>query len=516
MVKKGLVSSSHELASFAGARCLQQGGNVVDAALTTSAVLSVVQNNMCGLGGDMFALVKFHGTVAELNASGRAAEMATIDLYRKKGYPAIPPRGPLGANTVPGMVRGWGDLQHKFGAKEFGDLLAPAIHYADDGFPITEKYVRSISDSSGDLGRFENWRKIFLPDGKVPRPGYNLVQKDLAGSLRAIAKSGVDEFYEGTLGKKITEGIAKQEGIITQADLEAHRSTWIEHPLSIDYRGIKIYETSPNSQAVTVLLWLNMLEKYDLSSMQPDSEAFLKLMHQTCLKAYAERAKSIGDPKSNPLPPEFITKKFAEAVLGRREAKEHHPRRFGAPEGDTTYFAVADSEGNCVSVIQSNYMGFGSGLVPEGTGIVLHDRGCYFSLDPSHHNALAPGKRTFHTLCASLGEKDGETLFAIGSMGGDIQPQIHAQLMTQVLDFGVDLQSAIDRPRWIIPSTIYENPSAIYTEVTAPKISGSNGLDVISLNGPSSLCGHAQAILRTSSGLFGAADPRGDGASVGF
>ena len=198
MAKKGLVSSSHELASFAGARCLQDGGNVVDAALTTSAVLSVVQNNMCGLGGDMFTLVKLHDKVVELNASGRAAEMATIDLYRKKGYSAIPPRGPLGANTVPGMVRGWGDLQYRFASREFGDLLLPAINYAEGGVPITEKYVRSISDSAGELGRFENWRKIFLPDGKVPNSGYNLVQKDLAGSLRAIAESGAEEFYEGT------------------------------------------------------------------------------------------------------------------------------------------------------------------------------------------------------------------------------------------------------------------------------------------------------------------------------
>ncbi len=516
MVKKGIVCSSHELASFAGARCLQQGGNVVDAAITTSAVLSVVQNNMCGLGGDMFALVKMNDRVVELNSSGRASEMATVDFYEKKGYSEIPHRGPLGANTVPGMVRGWGDLHRKFASTELKELLGPSIGYAESGFPVTEKYVRSISDSASELGQFGNWRKIFLPGGEVPHPGYNLMQKDLASSLGAIATSGVEEFYEGDLSGKISEGIAEQGGMIAQNDLRNHESTWNDRPLSIDYRGIKIYETSPNSQAATVLLWLNMLEKSEPSRMGLDSEKFLRLLHDTCLKAFAERSRSIGDPKFFPFPQEFITKKFAEEVLARDEAVEENLTNSAGRGGDTTYFAVSDSEGNCVSVIQSNYMGFGSGVVPKGTGIVLHDRGCYFSLDRSHHNALAPGKRTFHTLCASLGEKDGETLFAIGSMGGDVQPQIHVQLMTQILDFGVDLQRAVDRPRWIIPMTIYEKPSAIYTEESSPKISTSKGLNVISLNGLSSQCGHAQAIYRTATGLFGAADPRGDGTSVGF
>lgn len=520
MVRKGIVSSSHQLASYWGARCLEDGGNVVDAAIATSSILSVVQNNMCGLGGDMFALVKLDGRVSELNSSGRASEAATIDFYEKKGYTQIPARGPLGANTVPGMVRGWGDLLGKFGTMELKTLLQPAIKYAEEGFPITEKYAASIRESASVLGEFHGWREIFMPEGKPPSPGFNLVQKDLARSLGAISERGVDDFYEGDLAKRISDGIAGQGGIISIDDLRNHESTWNFDPISTNYRGVKIYETSPNSQAATVLLWLNMLEHYEISEMGLESEEFAEVMVDTCLKCYSQRAKSIADPTVLPLPAGFTSKQFADSLLSANDNRAVPARNKNRGiDGDTTYFAVADSDGNCISVIQSNYMGFGSGLVPKGTGIVLHDRGCYFTLDRAHHNSLAPKKRTFHTLCASLGERDGETLFAIGSMGGDVQPQIQVQLMTQVIDFGIDIQRAIDRPRWIVPATIYETPSNVFTEAESPvinKVASSIGLSAGSLNGLSSLCGHAQAILRSPEGLFGSADPRGDGASVGF
>jgi len=515
MARKGIVSSSHELASFWGANVLLKGGNVVDAAIATSAVLSVVQNNMCGIGGDLFALVKVNGKVTELNSSGRAAEMATIDYYEKNGFSQIPTSGPLSANTVPGMVRGWGELL-KLGTMEIGELLEPAINYAEGGFPVTEKYVQSIRNSRQSLGPFEEWKRIFLPAGRIPDPGFVFKQKDLAESLRTIAKLGVDDFYEGELSKRITDGVARQGGMITADDLRNHKSNWNAHPLSTNYRGIKIYETSPNSQAATVLLWLNMLESFELAELKLGSDKLSKVMLDTCLKAYAQRAKSIADPSFFPLQLDFTSKKFAEEVLNSKETHRSLGSKATEVAGDTTYFAVADSEGNCLSVIQSNYMGFGSGLVPERTGLVLHNRGCYFSLDRSHHNSIAPRKRTFHTLCASLGEKDDETLFAIGSMGGDVQPQIHIQLMTQVIDFNVDLQCAIDRPRWIVPMTIYERPSKIYSEFGPSRSMSTNGLEVVQSDGLSSLFGHAQAIYRKENGLFGAADPRGDGATVGF
>lgn len=516
MAKKAMVSSSHELASFWGTECLRSGGNVVDAAITTSAILSVVQNNMCGLGGDMFAIVKLNGRVVELNASGRAASRATIDFYEEKGFTNIPERGPLAALTVPGMVRGWGDLARRFATKELSELLEPAIEYAENGFPITEKYAGSIKESAPFIGEYEGWREIFLPDGKVPPAGFNLRQKDLASSLKAIASYGSEEFYEGKLSEQLAKGIQESGGVISCDDLKEHKSTWNENPIHTDYRGVRIYETSPNSQAATVLLWLNMLETFPLSEIGMSSAEFQEIMVDTCIRAYYARSKSIGDPEYFSLPSDFTSKKYAGDLLSNPVALDLFEGQSSTRSpGDTTYFAVGDLEGNCISVIQSNYMGFGSGLVPRGTGIVLHDRGCYFSLDRSHHNSLTPGKRTFHTLCASLAEADsGETLFAIGSMGGDVQPQIHIQLMTQVLDFGVDLQRAVDRPRWAIPMTIYEKPSRLILE--SKEYHGFEGLATVRLDGLSSLCGHAQAIYRTDEGLFGAADPRGDGASVGF
>ena len=489
---------------------------MIDAAITISSVLSVVQNNMCGLGGDMFALVRLNDRVFELNSSGRAAGRVSIDYYKNRGFRKIPSRGPLAAVTVPGLVKGWGELAKKFGSRDLFGLLKPAIDYSRDGFPITEKYRDSIRNSLPMLGEFKNWRAIFLPEGVVPARGHNLKQKDLSTSLLSIAQSGADDFYNGSLSEKISKGIEEQGGVIGSDDLRKHESTWVENPISTDYRGVKIYETSPNSQAATVLLWLNMLETFDLSKMRADSKKFLGVMVDTCLRAYRERARSIGDPSVTPLPANFTSKRFAEELLAQGQSTlTNFTQTRPKINGDTTYFAVADSEGNCASVIQSNYMGFGSGLVPSGTGIVLHNRGCYFSLNPKHHNSLSPGKRTFHTLCASLGEKNGELLFAIGSMGGDVQPQIHAQIITQVLDFGSDLQRAIDKPRWIIPMTIYEQPSRIYTESDFSELASKN-LRVESLGGLSSQCGHAQAIYKTPDGLFGAADPRGDGASVGF
>ncbi|MDG7001963.1 MAG: gamma-glutamyltransferase, partial [Nitrososphaerota archaeon] len=295
-------------------------------------------------------------------------------------------------------------------------------------------------------------------------------------------------------------------------------STW-QDPVKTDYRGTTIYETSPNSQAATVLLWLNMLEEYDLKRYSASYPTVLEIMLETCIRAYEQRAKHIGDFE---LPDKFTTKQFAKDILEHRTKRTKRPNA-KRDSGDTTYFCVGRQNGDSVSVIQSNYMGFGSGLVPEGTGFVLHNRGSYFSLDENHHNSIRPGKRTFHTLCASLGESSQKTSFTIGSMGGDIQPQVHVQLMTKILDFGMDPQVAIDSPRWIIPFTIYEKPSIVYFEPES-KIQSSKAKKIVrklklsfkEFDSFSSSTGHAQAILFKNDYLSGGADPRGDGAVVGF
>ena len=513
IAKNGMVASAHQLASACGASTLSKGGNVVDAAIATSAALCVVQNNSCGLGGDTFVLLKFEGKVMELNGSGRAAEAATIDFFENGGYSSIPEKGPLSCLTVPGLVHAWGELT-RYASMDLSDLLDPAIKFAERGVPLNKKYVESISASIKSLGAYDNWRKLFTPDGKVPEPGFILKQKELAESLKLIASKGVQTFYNGELAEKISRGVKEAGGLLDSEDLKNHASTW-NNPISTDYRGTKIYETSPNSQAATVLLWLNMLERYDLSEIANKQDEVQGLLVETCLKAYAERAKWIADPSFVPFPSEFVSKEHAMEVLDSTEnwSRSKIP---SDDRGDTTYFAVADRDGNCVSMIQSNYMGFGSGIVPRGTGLVLHNRGTYFSLDRSHHNSLAPMKRTFHTLCASLGDRSGETLFALGTMGGDIQPQVQVQLLTKVLDFGVDLQKAISAPRWIMPSTIYEQQSTIFFEkglVPSQRIPGH--LKIKQLGGLSSLAGHANAVYFAREGIFGAADPRCDGAAVG-
>jgi gamma-glutamyltranspeptidase len=514
-----MVASSHELASFWGAETLRRGGNVVDAAITTSAMLCVVQNNNCGLGGDLFALIKCgESKVRGVNGSGRAGRNASIDFYKSRGYDEIPSHGPLAALTVPGIVHAWGEIAAKYASMELRELLKPAIDYAESGFPLTGNYVRSIRGTKDILRDAGGWYRIFAPDGVVPRVGTTFRQKDLASSLRSMAMEGTQTFYSGHLMEIIVEGIKEQGGILEEEDFRKHSTTWDE-PIRTNYRGVDIYETAPNSQGATALLWLNMLESYDLKSKNGDLKSQIQLYLDTGLKAYAERARRIADPMFKPLPAGFESKKYAERVLASALGAQQSESAV-VSDGDTTYFAVADREGNCASVIQSNYMGFGSGLVPKRTGLVLHDRGCYFTLDPTHHNSLLPGKRTFHTICASLGEKDGLTLFALGLMGGDIQPQVHVQLMTKILDFGMDVQAAIDSARWAFPGTIYQTPSRLLLEEDLAAALGAfsyEGLQNQILRGYSDLTGHAQAIVFNDEGnLSGGADPRGDGAAVGF
>jgi gamma-glutamyltranspeptidase / glutathione hydrolase len=518
-VRKGIVASSHELASFWGAEMLRRGGNVADAAIATSAMLCVVQNNLCGLGGDLFALVKCtESRVRGVNGSGRAGRRATMDFYRSKGYREIPKRGPLAALTVPGIVHAWGVIAAEYASMELKELLQPAIEYAASGFPLTEKYVDSIRATKESLGDIGGWASVFAPSGVVQRPWTNFKQKDLCSTLRQIAEEGAQTYYGGSLMERIVSGIREGGGILEEEDFEKHKTTW-DDPVKTNYRGVDIYETAPNSQAATVLLWLNMLEGYDLKTESRDLNRLLRIYVETGLKAYEERAKHITDPAFHKLPPDFASKKYAERLLS---SSTYIPQKVSSitSGGDTTYFSIADREGNCASVIQSNYMGFGSGLVPHGTGFVLQNRGCYFSLDPRHHNALLPGKRTFHTICASMAEKDGRTLFSLGLMGGDIQPQVHVQLMTKILDFGMDPQAAIDAPRWVFPGTIYETPSTLLLEEDLARAAGVfdfKGLQREVLKGYSHQTGHAQAVvINDEDSLIGGADPRGDGAVVGF
>ncbi|MEM3638133.1 MAG: gamma-glutamyltransferase family protein [Conexivisphaerales archaeon] len=511
---KGVVATSHQLASFAGASILKQGGNAVDASIATSAVLCVTQNNLCGLGGDAFALVRMANRVIGINGSGRAGRNASTSYFSSRGYQKIPERGPLSAITVPGLVSAWGELYKRYASMELKELLEPAIRYASEGFPITPNYSESIRRSISVFSEFKEWCKVFLPEGRVPEAGFLFRQPDLASSLRLIVEEGCESMYKGRLSELMVRGIEKEGGLLVEEDFAEHSSIWCE-PVSTSYRGINVYETPPNSQGAVVLLWLNLLEQYDLAKI-PQSDA-LKIFAETYKVVNMERSTKVGDPEYLSLPSDFTSKEYAQRIY--RTDSTSKTGNISTDEGDTTYFCVADSEGNCVSMIQSNYMGFGSGLVPEGTGIVMQNRGCYFTLDKDHHNCLEPGKRTFHTLCASMAEMDGEAKFCLGSMGGDIQPQIHVQLITNLIDKGLDIQSSIDRPRWSIPGTIYEEPSSLVIEpglVEIPEGYEISGLKLKPAQRQSASMGHAQGIVFLKEGLMAGADPRGDGAAVGF
>ncbi len=519
MVSKAAVTSTHQLASFHGASIIRNGGNVFDALITTSSVLTVVQNNLCGVGGDLFALLRGKdGKIKEINGSGRAASNATIDHYESLGLKKIPERGPLGGITVPGIVHAWGEINAKYGTMEISDLLKPAISIAEGGYPLTRKYVNSIRGTSKFLSDQEGWKALFMPGGRVPEEGEIFKQKYLAETLKGIASEGTETFYKGNLMEKIISGSKDQGGLFEEEDFRNHSSTW-QNPLKTNYRGVDVYETYPNTQGATIILWLNMLQGKSQELLAQDESKTLPTLLQTGLRAYLARARYITDPEHYDLPEDFSSIQFAERVM------DEDPEKWDAPlarqdKGDTTYFCLTDNEGNAASVIQSNYMGFGSGFSPTNTGFIVHNRGCYFSLDRTHHNSLRPGKRTFHTLCAAMGEKDGDLSFTLGTMGGDIQPQVNVQLINRIVDRGMDVQDALDHPRWAFFGTIYEKPGVLSVEKSMlPMLKGvdTKGLRVEEIPDMSSATGHAQGIIiGKKGGIYAGADPRGDGSAVGF
>ncbi len=519
MARNAVVTSSHQLASFHGANIIRNGGNVFDALITTSSVLTVVQNNLCGIGGDLFALLRGpDGAIREINGSGRAAGNATIEMYEKQGLGSIPDRGPLAGITVPGIVDAWREINEKYCSMELPELLKPAISIAEDGYPLTRKYVQSISATSRHLSGQKGWESLFMPGGKIPEEGELFKQKLLAESLRAIAEEGPETFYKGRLMEKIVAGIKENGGLFEEDDFRNHQSTW-EKPLKTSYHGVDIYETYPNTQGATISLWLNLLERFGDDSLKSNESRSLPLLLKTGLRAYMARAKYITDPKFHDLPGDFTSIGFAERVM--EEPVEEWDAPPGKEDGgDTTYFCLTDREGNSASVIQSNYMGFGSGMSPTNTGFIIHNRGSYFSLDRNHHNSLQPGKRTFHTLCAAMGETDGEMSFIAGTMGGDIQPQVNIQIINRIIDRKMDVQDALDYPRWAFFGTIYEKPAVLSAEESLmPVIQGTDtqGLRLEKIPDMSSMTGHAQAIVfGRKGGLYAGSDPRGDGIASGF
>jgi len=465
MARNGVIATSQPLATAAGLRVLQSGGNAIDAAVTAAAVLSVVEPTMNSAGGDLFAMIYDPRTksVHGLNASGRAPAAATPQEFQKRGLQKIPLRGELSI-SVPGVVDGWTELLAKHGTITLAQALEPAIKYARDGYAVSEIVAWQWREAADVLAKDPNAAAVFLPGGKPPAPGEVFKNPALASSLEQIARGGRDAFYRGPIGKAIADDIQKRGGFITAQDLAANHPDWVE-PLSTTYRGYQVLELPPNTQGVAALEALNILEGYDLKALGHNTAAYLHLLVEAKRIAFADREAWLGDPAATPQAAiaRMLSKDYAaqrrREISTDRAAREYKPlsldnRSTPAAEdppvgkGDTVYLTAADSQGNVISLIQSIFEIFGSGIVAGNTGIVLQNRGSLFSLTPGHPNLLAPGKRPFHTLIPAMVLKDGQPWFSFGVMGGDMQAQGHVQVLANLIDFGMNVQEAGEAPRF--------------------------------------------------------------------
>jgi gamma-glutamyltranspeptidase/glutathione hydrolase len=518
--RDGMVASAHPLATLAGVEILKAGGTAADAAVAVNAVLGVTQPYCCGVGGDLFCLYYEAATrqVHFLDGAGRSGSRATLDELGRRGLRQLPATGPATV-SVPGCVRAWGMLLERFGSRPLGELLGPAIHYARDGFPTT----RLVSQATHEFAPvFDDpaWRRIFAPGGRIPAMGELLVQADLARTLADLADEGPDLFYRGRVGQAIARRTAA-DGFLTPDDLAAHTGAW-GSPLSTTYRGFTVWETPPPTQGLTALLALNVLEGLDLARHPVHSTDHLHLLIETVKLAYADRDRWIGDPAHARVPvPGLLSRDYAASRRQALDARKAQTYAAGDPEGDTTGFVVADGHGNVLSVIQSLFNSFGAGIVPEGTGVVLHNRGRHFTTDPAHPSALAPRKRPFHTLMAAMVTREERAVAGFATMGGNGQAMFHVQALTNLLDYGMDMQEAIERPRFLVGSFLPDEPAdTTRVEARIPRaVVGALGRRGHRIRVESEFyhkVGHAQGVAVRGGTLMGGADPRGDGMALGF
>ena len=452
--RRGMVGASNPLAAQAGLNILRAGGNAADAAVATSAAMNVMDPGSCGIGGDCFALYFDASTkqVTALNGSGRAPAALTLDAARGLGWSKMNPRH-AHAVTVPGAVRGWADLLQRHGSMSLAEVLADAIHYASEGYPVAPVVGARWQRSEAFLRGAAN-AEDYLPNGSPPRPGQLIKLPQLAATLRAIAEGGADAFYEGPIADAIVGSLQEQGGLMTRDDLAKHQSTWDE-PIRADYRGITVYECPPNGQGLTALLAMNIAETFELGRLPWDSPQRLHFMVESMRLAWADAHEYIADPRHADAPiDQLLSKDYAAgraSLISPTRALDPPPTPGDLPGGsDTIYLSVVDGAGNACSFIKSLYMGFGVGIVARGTGVWLQNRGAGFSLQPGHRNALAPNKRPYHTIIPGLALKDGALWSSFGVMGGFMQPQGHFQVISAMVDDGLNPQEALDRPRWMI------------------------------------------------------------------
>ncbi|MGC9373912.1 MAG: gamma-glutamyltransferase [Bacteroidales bacterium] len=450
IAKHGMAATSQPLATQVALDILKNGGNAIDAAIAANATLGLMEPTGNGIGGDLFAIIwdaktqKLYG----LNGSGRSPKSLTLDYFIENGYKKIPAYGPLPV-SVPGCVDGWFEMHKKFGSMEMEEILQPAINYAREGFPVSELIAYYWGRSVPFLSQYPNFTETFTINGKAPEKGEIFKNPYLANTLEKIAKNGRDEFYKGSIAKEIARYIQEQGGFLSYEDLANHTSEWVE-PISTNYRGYDVWELPPNGQGTAALQILNILEGYDIASMGFGSADYIHTFTEAKKLAFEDRAKYYSDPDFNDIPvKKLISKEYANErrkLINPNRAARNYPAG-ELEQGNTIYLTVADQEGNMVSLIQSNYRGMGSGMTPKGLGFILQDRGELFSLDKNHMNCYEPGKRPFHTIIPAFITKDGKPFMSFGVMGGSMQPQGHAQIVVNMIDFNMNLQEAGDAPR---------------------------------------------------------------------
>ncbi|MBD2868220.1 gamma-glutamyltransferase [Paenibacillus arenilitoris] len=518
---KAMIASPHYLATAAGARILERGGNAFDAAVAVSACLAVVYPHMTGLGGDSFWLGyhRAEGKVRGYNASGRSGCKASIGAYA--GLAAIPTRGAGSVVTVPGMVDGWDAVHRAYGRLPWGQVLAPAIEYAENGFPMSKDQYANTARHEAMLARTLDTADIYLPGGRAAKPGARFRQRALAGTLRRLAQYGRDDFYKGEIAKEITDCLGLRDGLLTADDFADHVGDWVE-PVVGSYRGYELYQMPPNSQGFAGIMALHILEHFPLGGIGHGSHDYYQLCVEALKLSFRDRNRYLTDPAFSGVPLERLLDKSYAAKLAASIALDRAlPAESEALGSDTAYAAAVDEEGNAVSFIQSLYFEFGSGVVAGRTGVLLQNRGSFFSLDPGHVNSLQPAKRTFHTLMPAMACRDGKPAVLYGTQGGEGQPQTQTAVFTRIVDYGMDPQQAINEPRWVWGRTWGEPTQELKVEGRVPaEVLASlarAGHRVRKVNDFDGIMGHAHAIVRDEQGfLQGGSDPRCDGAAIGW
>jgi gamma-glutamyltranspeptidase/glutathione hydrolase len=530
IAQHGMVAAAHPLASAAGLKILREGGNAADAILASAATIGVTLGSTNGLGGDMFCLYYDAATrtVTGFNGNGAAGSGATLDAMRSRGLTHMPARGPLTA-TVPGAVHGYCELNKRFGTMPLTRVFADAIGYAVDGHPVGQQMSRIINNFSRELKDELEWAKVYLPNGRAPRPGEILKQPDYGWCLQQIAEGGSAAYYDGEITRRLLATLESRGGLLAAADFKAHE-TEVYTPITTTYRGLTVHETRPPSQGFIVLESLNLIEAEDLASMGFGSAAAIHRMVEAKKLAFADRWEYMGDPRFVDAPTDtLISKQYAadrrRSIDPNRASTAALPGAAREVAADTTYLCAVDGAGNAASFIHTLYSPFGSAVTAAGTGITFTNRGRAFVLDETHPNRIQPGKRTMHTLNCYLLTDGDELAFVGGTPGADSQPQWNVQVLTDLLDFGFTVQEAAEAPRWVsVPGTLAEEVGSPYVLQVEEGFDPSTLAELermghrLERHEKYGLAASVELIRRDPEQgvLFGGSDPRNDGAAMGF